>query len=187
MFTLLRLLWLKNFQLKFPSVINIRKNHRSGEKQIQNFSANKSEICKCGCKSPLGEGEKSCRQASTTQKAAICIFESNDRKVAIVVKSINECRLSERENNSTPFGQFYNFPIASINLQKIKKLLLRYPEITSGSSSDVEVVDERLEAATTKSREVRSKTVVSISSAFEGDISTDVSGECAGVGHSERL
>ena len=150
------------------------------------FLQKKREICKCGCKSPLGEGEKSCRQASTTQKAAICIFESNDRKVAIVVKSINECRLSEREINSTPFGQFYNFPTASINLQK-KKILLRYPEITSGSSSDVEVVDERLEAATTKSREVRSKTVVSISSAFEGDISTGVSGECVGVCHSERL
>ena len=48
--------------------------------------------------------------------------------------------------------------MASINLKKSIKLLLRYPEITSGSSSEVEVVDARLEAVNSGTRDVKSNT-----------------------------
>ena len=62
--------------------------------------------------------------------------------------------------------------MTSINLKKLNKLLLRHPEITSGSSSEVEVVDARLEAETTHTRDVKCNTVTSLPSAFWGKMFT---------------
>ena len=50
----------------------------------------------------------------------------------------------------------------------LNKLPLRHPEITSGSSSEVDVVDVRLEAETTHTRDVKCNTVISLPSAFFG-------------------
>ena len=54
------------------------------------------------------------------------------------------------------------------DLNKLIKLLLRRPEITSRSSSEVEVVDAQLEVVTTGSSDVIYNTVISIPSAFGG-------------------
>ena len=58
--------------------------------------------------------------------------------------------------------------MTSINLKKLNRLLLRHPENTSGRSSEVEVVDARLEAETTYTRDVKCNTVISTPSAFGG-------------------
>ena len=50
----------------------------------------------------------------------MCISECNDREGAKIVKSFTECHLSESEISSIPSYQNYNFPMASINLQKNK-------------------------------------------------------------------
>ena len=103
------------------------------------------------------------------------IIECNDRKGAKIVKSITECELRESDinsivNNNLPFGK-RNIPImTSLNLKKLNKLLLKHPEITSGSSSEVEVVDARLEAETKHTRDVKCNTVISIPSAFGGEL-----------------
>ena len=107
-------------------------------------------VAKC----PPDEGGKSCDHLSTNHKAANCITECNDREGAKLVKSVTECQSSEFEVSSIYYNQKSNFPMASINLKKINQFFLRTPEITSGSSSGVEVVDARLEAVTTGSREV---------------------------------
>ena len=59
-----------------------------------------------------------------------------------------------------------------INLNKLNKLISEYPEITSGSGSgsEVEVVDARMEAVTTGARDVKSNTVISIPSEFGGEL-----------------
>ena len=61
--------------------------------------------------------------------------------------------------------------MTSLNLKKLNKLLLKHPEITSGSSSEVEIVDARLEAETHQTRDIRCNTVISIPSAFGGELS----------------
>ena len=53
---------------------------------------------------------------------------------------------------------------------KLNKLLLKHPEITSGSSGEVEVVYARLEAETRHTRDVKCNTVISIPSAFGGEL-----------------
>ena len=58
--------------------------------------------------------------------------------------------------------------MTSPNLKKLNKLLLRHPEITSGNSSEVAVLDARLEVETTHTRDVKCNTVISIPSAFGG-------------------
>ena len=60
--------------------------------------------------------------------------------------------------------------MTSLNLKKLNKLLLKHPEITSGSSSEVEIVDARLEAETHHTRDIRCNTVISIPSAFGGEL-----------------
>ena len=92
---------------------------------------------------------------------------------AHIVKSITECQLREFAMNSftnenIPFDNKNKSTMTSISLKKLNKLLLRHPEITSGSSSEVEVVDARLEAETTHTRYVKWNTVISIPSALGG-------------------
>ena len=60
--------------------------------------------------------------------------------------------------------------MTSLNLKKLKKLLLKHPEITSGSSSEVEIVDARLEWETNHTRDIRCNTVISIPSALGGEL-----------------
>ena len=133
-----------------------------------NDSATKNAICKCGCESPPDEGGTSCVQESTNHMADICISECNDRDEVKVVKSISECKFSECQINFFPIRTLCNIPMASINLNKIKKSLLRHSKFTSGSSSKIEEVDKRLEAVTTGARDVKFNTVVSIPAAFGG-------------------
>ena len=58
----------------------------------------------------------------------------------------------------------------SLNLKNLNKLVLQHQEITSGSSSEVEVVDARLEAETSYTRDVKCNTVISIPSASGGEV-----------------
>ena len=60
--------------------------------------------------------------------------------------------------------------MTSLNLKKLNKLLLQHPEIMSGSSSEIEVLDARLEAETTHTRDLKCNTVISIPSAFGGEM-----------------
>ena len=96
------------------------------------------------------------------------VTECNDREGAKILKSVTECQLSEFEINSFPFNQICNFSMASINLENLSTPLFLYPEFTSGSSSEVEVSNARLEAVTTGSRDMKCHTVISILSSFRG-------------------
>ena len=78
---------------------------------------------------------------------------NHDRRGAKVIQSITGCQLSELEI-----------------LKKFNTLLLRHPDITSGSSSEIEVADARLEAMTTGLSDVKRNTVTSIPLAFGGKI-----------------
>ena len=91
------------------------------------------------------------------------------------MKSITECKLRESDINSTVnsnslFTQTNTSTMTSINLKKLNKLLLKHPEITSGRRSEVEIVDARLEAETKNTRDIRCNTVISILSAFGGEL-----------------
>ena len=119
------------------------------------------------------EGGKTRDHRLANQNAVTCIIECNDRKSANIVKSITVCQLRDFAinpftNNNIPFNNKNNSTMTSINLKKLNQLLLRHPEITSGSSSKVEVVDARLEAVTTNTRDVECNTVISIPSEFGG-------------------
>ena len=121
--------------------------------------------------SPSEEGVKTRDRRPTKKRIAKC----NDREGAKIVKSITECKLRESDINSTvnsnsPFTQTNTSTMTSLNLKKLNKLLLKHPEITSGSSSDVEIVDARLEAETQNTRDIRCNTVTSIPSAFGGEL-----------------
>ena len=131
---------------------------------------------------PSKEGVKTRDRRPTNQKPVKRIAECNDREGAKIVKSITECKLRESDINSTvnsspPFNKTSYQSIktntstmTSLNLKKLNKLLLKHPEITSGSSSEVEIVDVRLEAETHHTRDIRCNTVISIPSAFGGEL-----------------
>ena len=120
---------------------------------------------------PSEEGVKTRDCRPTNQKPVKRIAECNDREGAKIVKSITECKLRESDINSTvnsnsPFTKTNTSTMKSLNLKKLNKLLLKYPEITSGSCSKVEIVDARLEAEIKHTRDIRCNTVISIPSAF---------------------
>ena len=125
--------------------------------------------------SPSEEGVKTRDIRLTNQKPVKRIIECNDRKGAKLVKSITvfelrECDVNSILNSNLLFGK-RNIPImTSLSLKKLNKLLLKHPETTSGSSSEVEVVDARLEAETKHTRDVKCITVISIPSAFGGEL-----------------
>ena len=131
---------------------------------------------------PPEEGVKTRDRRLTNQKPLKRIAECNDRESAKVVKSITESKLRESDINSTvnsspPFNKtsyrsnkIHISTMTSLNLKKLNKLLLKHPEITSGSSSEVEIVDARLEAETHHTRDIRCNTVISIPSAFGGEL-----------------
>ena len=136
-------------------------------------SANERRFGTSNRNSPQAEGGKTRDRRLTDQNAVMRIIECNDRKGANIVKSITECQLREFAINSFTNSniRFDNKNISTMtffNLKKLNKLLLRHPEITSGSSSGVEVVDARLEAETTKTRDVKCNSVISSPSAFGG-------------------
>ena len=125
--------------------------------------------------SPSEEGVKTRDRRPTNQKPVKRIAKCNDREGAKIVKSITECKLRESDINSTvnsnsPFTQTNTSTMISINLKKLNNFLLKHPEITSGSSSEVEIVDARLEAETQNTRDIRCNTVISIPSAFGGEL-----------------
>ena len=125
--------------------------------------------------SPSEEGVKTRDRRPTNQKPVKRIAKCNDREGAKIVKSITECKLRESDINSnvnsdSPFTQTNTSTMTSINLKKLNKLLLKHPEITSGSSSEVEIVDARLEAETQNTRGIRCNTAISIPSAFGGEL-----------------
>ena len=138
-------------------------------------SANDIQVGNDRVNSPSLEGVKTRDIWLTNQKPVKRIVECYDRECAKIVKSITECKLRESDINSIVDN---NFPFVmrntsirtSLNLKKLSKLLLKHPEITSGSSSEVEVVDARLEAETRHTRDVRCNTVISIPSAFGGEL-----------------
>ena len=131
---------------------------------------------------PSEEGVKTRDRRPTNQKPVKRIAECIDRVGAKIVKSITEYKLRESEINSTvnsspPFNKTSYESIktntstmTSLNLKKLNKLLLKHPEITSGSSSEVEIVEARLEAETHHTRDIRCNTVISIPSAFGGEL-----------------
>ena len=87
-----------------------------------------------------------------------------------LLSELRESDINSIINNNLPFGK-RNIPImTSLNLKKLNKLLLEHPEITSGNSSEVEVVYERLEAETRHTRDVKCNTVISLPSAFGGEL-----------------
>ena len=129
-------------------------------------SANERRIGASNLNSPPEEGGKTRDHRLANQKAVMRIIEYNDRKGANIVKLITECQLREFAINS--FKNSNKSTMTSINLKKLNKLFLRHPEITSGSRSEVEVVDARLEAETTHTRDVKCITLISIPSAFLG-------------------
>ena len=103
------------------------------------------------------------------------MVEFNDRKGAKTVKSITECELPQSDinsivNNNLPFGKRNISKMKSLILRELNKILLKLPETTSGISSEVEVVDTRLEAETNHTRDVKCNTVISIPSAFCGEL-----------------
>ena len=119
------------------------------------------------------EGGKTRDHRVANQNAVTGIIEFNDRKGANIVKSITEGQLRESAinfftTNKIHFQNNNNSTMKSFNLKKLNKLLLRHPEITSGSSSEVEVVDATLEAVKTSIRDDKCITVISIPSAFRG-------------------
>ena len=136
-------------------------------------SANAHRIGSSNRKILPDEGGKTRDHRLTNQNAVPRIIECNDRKGAKIVELMTECQLREFafnpfQNNKIPF-QYNNIStMTNINLKKQNKILLRYPEITSGSSSELEVVDARQEAVTTGTRDVKCNTVMSILSAFGG-------------------
>ena len=136
-------------------------------------SANAHRIGSSNRKILPDEGGKTRDHRLTNQNAVPRIIECNDRKGAKIVKLMTECQLREFafnafQNNKIPF-QYNNIStMTNINLKKQNKIFLRYPEITSGSSSELEVVDARQEAVTTGTRDVKCNTVISIFSAFGG-------------------
>ena len=116
--------------------------------------------------SPSEEGVKTRDRRPTNQKPVKRIAKCNDREGAKIVKSITECKLRESDINSTVnsnshFTQTNTSTMTSINLMKLNKLLLKHPEITSGSSIEVEIVEARLEAETQNTRDIRCNTVIS--------------------------
>ena len=124
---------------------------------------------------PSEEGVKTRDRRPTNQKPVKRIAECNDREGAKIVKSITECKLRESDINSTvnsnsPFTKTNTSTMTTLNLKKLNKLLFKYPEITSGSSSEVEIVDARLEAEIKHTRDIRCNTVISIPSAFGGEL-----------------
>ena len=138
-------------------------------------SANDIQVGNDRVNSPSEEGVKTRDLRLTNQKPVKRIAECNDREGAKIYKSITECKLRESDinsivNSSLPFVKRNTSIMTSINLKKLNKLLLKHPEITKGSSNEVEVVDARLEAETMHTRDVRCNTVISIPSAFGGEL-----------------
>ena len=76
--------------------------------------------------------------------------------------------MRELKTLSIQTSNYFTFPMASISLRKLNNILLRHPEIASGSSSEIEVVGAQLDAVTTGSSAVNCKIVISIPSAFGG-------------------
>ena len=73
-------------------------------------------------------------------------------------------------------------------MKKVNKLISQHPQITSGSRSEVEVVDAGMEAVTTGTRDVKSNTVISVPSAFEGGaVSGHLADKRGDVCDTERL
>ena len=138
-------------------------------------SANDIQVGNDRVNSPSEEGVKTRDIRLINQKPVKRIVECNDREGAKIVKSITDRKLRESDinsivNNNLPFVKRNTSMMTSLNLKKLNKLLLKYPEITSGSSSEVEKVDARLEAETRHTRDVKSNTVISIPSAFGGEL-----------------
>ena len=115
---------------------------------------------------PPDEGSFACGVTSANQNACTCISRDPNEKDAKTVKIITECELSK----------LFNFPSNNMNLslKKLSKLPTKYPDIVSGSknSSETEVVNvnSNLEARTTGTVEVKTKTITFLPSKFSGEI-----------------
>ena len=138
-------------------------------------SAKDIQVEKDRINSPSEEGVKTRDRRPANQRPVKRIAECNDRVGAKIVKSITECKLRESDinsnvNSNSAFTKTNTSTMTSLNLKKLNKLLLKHPEITSGSSSEVEIVDVRLEAETKHTRDIRCNTVISIPSAFGGEL-----------------